>query len=248
MVFHWRLSESKSPEVSSTHLNILADLINAVIWMASTHPPISKSSNPFINPFVTVPRAPITIGIKACFMFHSFFFSILCIYPSFQFLSILLCGQPRQQSPQFCKFSFLLIIIRSGRLAEIRWSQSSLCVSFSRTDVEICIYHLFVWSNLNFWHNSQWITLPTQSCLVSCSFCANLLLSLIMWLLLSSLSLHNLHLLFCCVYSCSDMIGFYGVVLCFYQERFRFFLKVSLSRHIHVFLCEMSLISRLKRP
>ena len=31
--------------------------------MVSTRPPTSKSSSPFSNPFVTVPNAPITIGI-----------------------------------------------------------------------------------------------------------------------------------------------------------------------------------------
>ena len=62
--------------------------------------------------------------------------------------------------------SFLLIIIRSGRLAEIRWSVCmskshwSLCVSFPRTDAGLCIYHLFVWSN------SPWITFTNQLCLV----------------------------------------------------------------------------------
>ena len=99
----------------------------------------------------------------------------------------------------------LLIIIRSGLLDEIMWSvcmsksHRILCVSFSRTGAGLCIYHLFVWSNLNFLHISQWITLPTQSCLVLYSFCANLLHSLIMWLIVSSLSQHSLHLLFCWV-------------------------------------------------
>ena len=51
----------------------------------------------------------------------------------------------------------------------------NLCVLFSRTCAGLYIYHLFVWSNLNFLHNSQWITLPTLSCLVLYSFCANLL-------------------------------------------------------------------------
>ena len=41
-------------------------------------------------------------------------------------------------------------------------SHWSFCVSFSRTGAGLCIYHLFVWSNLNFLHISQWITLPTQ--------------------------------------------------------------------------------------
>ena len=80
---------------------------------------------------------------------------------------------------------FLLTIIKSSLLAEIRWSvcisksYKSLCVLFSRTGSGFCIYHLFVWSKLNFLHISQWITLPTQLCLVLYSFCANLLHSLI---------------------------------------------------------------------
>ena len=63
MVFHWRLSDSKSPQVSGTLLSILAVLNNAVVWMVSTWPPTSKSSRPFNNPLATVPKAPITIGI-----------------------------------------------------------------------------------------------------------------------------------------------------------------------------------------
>ena len=57
-----------------------------------------------------------------------------------------------------------------------------------------------------FWHNSQYITLPTQSCLLLRSFCANLLSSLIMWLVVSSLSPHSLYLLFCCVLSILALI------------------------------------------
>ena len=68
------------------------------------------------------------------------------------------------------------------------------------------IYHLFVWSNLNFLQISQWIILPTQSCLVLFSFYANLLHSLVIWLMVSSLSLHNVHLLFCCVLSILALI------------------------------------------
>ena len=45
--------------------------------------------------------------------------------------------------------------MRSGLLAGIRWSvcmlksHRSLCESFSRTGVGLCIYHLFVWSSWN---------------------------------------------------------------------------------------------------
>ena len=76
MFFHWNLSDSKSPQVSWTLLGILADLSNAVIWMVSTCPLISKSSNPFTNPLEIVPNAPITNGITVTFMFHSFFCSL----------------------------------------------------------------------------------------------------------------------------------------------------------------------------
>ena len=39
--------------------------------MDSTHPLVSKSSNPCTNPLVTVPSAPITISITVTFMFGS---------------------------------------------------------------------------------------------------------------------------------------------------------------------------------
>ena len=73
MVFHWSLSDSKSPLVSKTLLSILAVPSNAVVWMVSTRPPISKSSTPFNSPLVTASSAPITIGITVTCMFHSFF-------------------------------------------------------------------------------------------------------------------------------------------------------------------------------
>ena len=159
MVFHLSLSDSKSPRVFKTILSILADLNNAVVWMDSTRPLTSKSSSSFNNPSMTLPRAPITIGLNITFTFHSLFRfpskvkEFILLFAFFQFYSLV--------SPRFCKFSFLLIIIRSGRLAEIRWfvciskSHWSLCVSFSRTDSGLCIYHLFVWSNSHSLHNSQ---------------------------------------------------------------------------------------------
>ena len=76
MVFHWSLSDSKSPQVSRTLLDILAVLSNAIVWIVSTRPPTSKSSRPFNNPLVIVPKAPITSGAIVTFMFHSFFYSL----------------------------------------------------------------------------------------------------------------------------------------------------------------------------
>ena len=225
--FSMVLRDSKSSQVSRTRLRILAVLSIAVVCIVSTRQPTSKSSRPFNNPLFIVPNAPITIGTIVTFMFHNFFNSLArsSTYPSFHFPSDLFCDPLGQQSRQFCKCSFfLLIIIRSGLLAGIRRSvcmlksHRSLCVSFSKTDAGLCIYYLLLWSNLSFLHISQWITLPTQSCLALYSFCANLLHSLIMWLIVSSLSPHSLHLLFfyCLIYSRFNMIGPYDVVLCYY--------------------------------
>ena len=170
MVFHWRLSDSKFPQVCKTLLIILAVFNNAVVWMVSTRPPTSKSSRPFNNPLVTMPKAPITIGIIITFIFHSFFFFLILLqgwgtylfFTFFQFYSVV---SRDSKVDNFADFLFLLIIIRSGLLAIcISKSHGSWCASFSRTGAGLCIYHLLAWSNLHFLHISQWITLPTQSC------------------------------------------------------------------------------------
>ena len=189
MVFHWSLSDSKSPQVSRIFLSILVVLNNVVVCMVSTRPPTSKSSSPFSNLLITTPKAPITIGTIVTFVFQSFFNSLArSRYLSFFSLSFsyILWSAGTAKSTIlhipfffFFFFLFLLIIIRSGLLVEIRWSvcmsksHRSLCASFFRTDAGLCIYHLLVRSNLNFLHISQWITLPTQPCLVLYSFCAN---------------------------------------------------------------------------
>ena len=76
MIFHWGLSDSKSPQVSRTCHRILAVLNNAVIWIVSTRPLTSKSFRPFGNPLVIVRKASITIGTIVTYMFHSFFNSL----------------------------------------------------------------------------------------------------------------------------------------------------------------------------
>ena len=76
MVFHWSLSDSKSPQLSRTRLRILDVLSNAVIWIVSTHPPTFTSSRLFNNPLVIVPKVPITIGTTVTFIFHSLINSI----------------------------------------------------------------------------------------------------------------------------------------------------------------------------
>ena len=159
MVFHWSLSDSHSPQVSRTLFSILAVLNNAVVWIVSTRPPTSQSSTPFNNPLVTTPKAPITIGIIATFMFHSFFKSLarsryLSLF-SHSF-SLIVCSAWTAKSTILQIFSFLLIIIRPGLLAEIKWSvcisksHRSLCVSFTGIGAVLGIYHLLAWSNGTF--------------------------------------------------------------------------------------------------
>ena len=141
MVFHWSLSDSKSPQVSTTRLRILAVLSNAVIKKVSTRLPTSMSSRPFNNPLVIVPNAPITTGKIVTFMFHSFFNSLarsryLSFFsPSFRFI---LWSAGTAKSTILQILFFLLIIIRYGLLAGIRWSvcmlkshRSLLLTSFS---------------------------------------------------------------------------------------------------------------------
>ena len=120
MVFHWSLSDSKSPQVSGTRLRILAVLSNAVIWIVFTRPLTSKSSRPFNNPLVIVPKAPIRIGTIVTFMFHSFFNYLARsrYYLSFHIPSDLFCGPPDSKVNNFAN-SLFFIVIRSGLLAWI---------------------------------------------------------------------------------------------------------------------------------
>ena len=74
MVYHWNLSDSKSPKSSEFFFNILANLNNAVVWMISPCPLISKSSSSCTNPLMNLLSTLITIGITITFPFHSFCF------------------------------------------------------------------------------------------------------------------------------------------------------------------------------
>ena len=76
MVFHWSLSDSKSPSVYRTLLSILVDLNNAEFRIFSIHPLISNSSRVSFKIFGAVPSLPITISITVNPIFYSFFSSL----------------------------------------------------------------------------------------------------------------------------------------------------------------------------
>ena len=94
-------------------------------------------------------------------MFHNLFnFLVKSRYftlSSFSF-NFTLWSAGRAKFPICQVLFFLLIILRFGRLADIRWSvfisksQRSLGVSFSKLDSGSCIYHLFVRSNYYYYY------------------------------------------------------------------------------------------------
>ena len=166
MVSNWNLNHSKSSQVSRTLPSILAELILAFVLILSTCPLISKSSSPFINHLGIVPSGPITTSITITFTLRTFISSLAWskyLSPfSLSFnLTLWYAGTAKSTIRQVLSLSLSLshffwgglTITQSGRLAEIRWSvcisksQRSLRVSFSGTDSELCIYHLFLWSN-----------------------------------------------------------------------------------------------------
>ena len=71
-----------------------------------------------------------------------------------------------------------------------------------------------------------------------------------MWLIVSSLSPHNLHLLFCCILSILALIWL--VLMALFCTAIRrdsvSLLRFPFFSHVHIFSCEMSLVSRLKHP
>ena len=85
-------------------------------------------------------------------------------------------------------------------------------------------------------HISEWITYPTQSSLVSYSFCANLLHSLIMWLIVSSLSPHNLHLLFCCILSILPLMWLVLTAFFYFYYCYHYYYYYLISGFIFGFL------------
>ena len=108
-------------------------------------------------------------------------------------------------------FFFLFTITRSGCLAEIRWSvcisKSQLLVCYSPGCILVFAYDTGSYGQIYIHlHNSQWITFPTQFSFIL--LCANLLHSLMMWLIISSLLPHNQHLLFSCILSVFAMLFF----------------------------------------
>ena len=127
MVFQRRLSDNKPPQVSRTLLSILTNLSNAVVWIVSTYHIISKSS----NPLVTVPRAPITVGIAVTFMLNIFFHFpskvqvLIPLFAFFQFYCVVIRYR-KVHILQVLFFCFCFFILGSGRASMVSLGTLSL--------------------------------------------------------------------------------------------------------------------------
>ena len=129
MVFHWSLSDSKSPLVSRTFQSILTNFSCAVVGMVSILRQISSSLSLFSMFLGIVPRALTIIGTIVISMLHRLFCSLARsgYFPSLSVyftLNISFTGMVKFTSQWF--FFFLLNITRSGLFAGIRWS---ICIS-----------------------------------------------------------------------------------------------------------------------
>ena len=111
-----------------------------------------------------------------------------------------------------------------------------------------CAYTIY--SNWNILHSSQLIPFHIQSCVILNSLYTNKLPSRIMRLIVWSLSPHNLHLLFCCILSIFALTLLVLMVLfCAAIRRDSVsLLWFSFLSHVQVFLCEISVVCRLKYP
>ena len=135
--FFTPMTNRRSPQLSRTLLSILADLNNAVFWMVSTRPLISKSSSPCTNPLVIVPTTPIKIGFTVIFMFHgvfrflsrSRFLSLFLLSFGFTLRSVGRAKSTILQVPFFCWLLLGLVVWPS--LGDLFVSQNprEFCVS-----------------------------------------------------------------------------------------------------------------------
>ena len=107
-VFHWSLSDSKSPKVFKTLLSIVADLVNAVVWKVSVRPVIFMSSSPLTKLLESVVNAPIITGITITFIFQNFFSSLArSKYLSLFLLSLIFTQWSTGMAISFFSFFFL---------------------------------------------------------------------------------------------------------------------------------------------
>ena len=176
-------------------------------------------------------------------MFHRFFDSLArSNYLSFFSLSFNFtqwsAGTEKSTILQILNFYcwLLLGLVVWPRLGDQLVCQNArgVCVSHSPGHMLGCAYTICSYGQM-----SISCTIPSGSliCLLLYSFCANLLHSLIMWLIVSSLSPHNLHMLFCCILSILVLVWLVLIgFLCAIWRNSISLLRFPFLSYIHVFV------------
>ena len=140
--------------------------------MVSTCPLILVSSSPFNKLLRIIPSTPITTGITVFVLFHSVFALQLDQGTYLSFFFSFISGSPVRQSSligrfaNFCWFSLDVFIWP--------WVDDFFVSEIVREFVRLNLLDgfwfeikpLFRRSNLNFLHDSQWISFPSESCIV----------------------------------------------------------------------------------
>ena len=201
MVFHWSLSDRKSPQIYMTLLSILVDLNK--VWTVTISPVIFRFSCPCTNHLVTVRRATITVDKIFTFIFHSFFSSLarsryITLSLSYNFIC---CPQviclflkiSEKFVPRILQDWFWVVHIPFVRMIKFQFLAQFTVDHLVHPVVSSLIFFLCWFAVFAYW-----------------SF---------------RLSHHITYI--CC--SCFDIVSHYGVILCSYWKRFSFSLKVSLS-------------------
>ena len=149
----------------------------------------------------------------------SFDYWLLECVTSFRRITLEWHAWPGRRSKYITRSSCLAQITRFVCIAK---SQRILCVSFSTIDCRLCLYHLFLWSNLNFLHNSK----PVMSRLILFFLIIYCIFYVIdRFISIAAWSKSAILLRF--VYFCFEIFSLYDVVFCCYQKRFTFSLKFS---------------------
>ena len=155
MVFPWSLSDSNFSQVSRTLFSILADLNNAVVWMVSTRPLISKSSSPSINLLVTVPNynwyyrhfhVPFFFFRSLAILRHLSLFSL-----SFNFTFWLAETTKSTIWPVlfiFCWLSFGLVVWPTLGDEFLLQNPKKVCASHSPGRIPVCKYTICLYSQI----------------------------------------------------------------------------------------------------
>ena len=183
MVFNWSWSDSKFPQVSRTPLSNLTDLNNAVVWMVSTRPLISNSSSLFTNSFVTVPSAPITVGITVNFMFYSFFNSLansryLSLFTLSIFLGDLLAMFTIRQTHFFSFFfTHLSVFFNTSGYTSITPLTIDITVTFMFYSFSVLLQSLGSYLSFSF---TQW-SAGTLKSTIRLVLCCRLSRELVVW-------------------------------------------------------------------